>query len=71
MPRWEHPSLLGAPRAWIGDRRGNELSSLIHSLLQDQAWPVSHVLGGAGNAGAGPGCRCPLGLRVLPSTPGR
>lgn len=38
---WEHPSLLGAPGAGIGERRGKELRSLIHSLLQDQAWPAS------------------------------
>lgn len=41
VPGWKHPSLLGAPRAWTGVRRGNKLSSLIHSLPQDQAWPVS------------------------------
>lgn len=29
------------PVVWIEERRGNELSALIHSLLQDRAWPAS------------------------------
>lgn len=68
------PNPAPCPGARISAGRGNDLSSLIHSLLQDQTWPAgrSPGLGGVGGARAGPaGSGCPLGARMLSGTPGR
>lgn len=68
------PSPAPCPGARISAGRGNDLSSLIHSLLQDQTWPAgrSPGLSGVGGARAGPaGSGCPLGARMLSGTPGR
>lgn len=67
------PSPAPCPGARVSAGRGNELSTLIHCLLQDQTWPASRSpgVGGGGGARAGPvGGGCPLGVRVLPGAPG-
>lgn len=72
VPCWERPALLRAPGARISDWRGNELSSLIHSLLQDQTWPASRSSRARWSRRCQGRCwGCPLGVRVLPGAPGR